>query len=265
MTTIRVASDLHLEFFRNDVAELASHFLPKDNRDHQAVLVLAGDISARPGQLLDFLAICDERFAAVLYVPGNHEYYRHDINEWDRAANSWEAGLKRTRIAAGGVGTAELLGVHFVACTLWGDGGNDKKEHAIVGAGLADFKVIRRGGRTFTVADMQSLNQQHRSGLVVALRQAKSPAVVVTHHLPSHSLCHPRFGTLLNGGFASACDGLMRGDLAPALWIHGHTHDSMDSMVGRTRVVCNPAGYQPEWGSAFNEYFAAPKFVEVAA
>ena len=32
----------------------------------------------------------------------------------------------------------------------------------------------------------------------------------------------------------------------PALWVHGHTHDSCDYQVGVTRVVCNPRGYEDE-------------------
>ena len=31
----------------------------------------------------------------------------------------------------------------------------------------------------------------------------------------------------------------------PALWLHGHTHDSFDYRLGATRVVCNPRGYAP--------------------
>jgi hypothetical protein len=29
----------------------------------------------------------------------------------------------------------------------------------------------------------------------------------------------------------------------PRLWIHGHTHESFDYKIGKTRVVCNPRGY----------------------
>jgi hypothetical protein len=32
----------------------------------------------------------------------------------------------------------------------------------------------------------------------------------------------------------------------PKLWIHGHTHDSFDYMVGETRVICHPKGYPKE-------------------
>jgi hypothetical protein len=27
------------------------------------------------------------------------------------------------------------------------------------------------------------------------------------------------------------------------LWTHGHTHEDFDYMVGSTRIVCNPRGY----------------------
>ena len=30
-----------------------------------------------------------------------------------------------------------------------------------------------------------------------------------------------------------------------ALWIHGHMHNSVDVTVGETRVLANPAGYNP--------------------
>lgn len=46
----------------------------------------------------------------------------------------------------------------------------------------------------------------------------------------------------------------------PKLWIHGHTHESVDYRVGRTRVVCNPHGYA---GHAVNARFDPRFTVEV--
>lgn len=265
MSLLRIASDLHLEFFRDEMPRLVEHFLPPDERDASAVLVLAGDISSRPGQLLDFLAAVEERFAAVIYVPGNHEYYGHDYHEWNRACDGWGKGLKRTLLAGGQTITKDLGGFRFIASTLWGDGGQSDEERNDLQRGLADFRVIRWASRRFTPKDMADLSRQHLSNIAASLRDPGRdgrPAVVVTHHLPSFSLCHPRFGARINAGFATGCDNLMRGDDAPMLWIHGHTHDTMDTVVGRTRVVCNPAGYQPEWGTAHNSF--SPKFIELA-
>jgi Icc-related predicted phosphoesterase len=33
---------------------------------------------------------------------------------------------------------------------------------------------------------------------------------------------------------------------AVQLWVHGHTHDSVDLDIAGTRVVCNPRGYAPD-------------------
>ena len=45
-----------------------------------------------------------------------------------------------------------------------------------------------------------------------------------------------------SSGFASHADDLV--GMGAALWVHGHTHDSMTwEDGGGTLVVCNPAGY----------------------
>lgn len=31
----------------------------------------------------------------------------------------------------------------------------------------------------------------------------------------------------------------------PSAWLFGHTHESMDVMIGDTRCLSNPYGYQP--------------------
>ena len=51
------------------------------------------------------------------------------------------------------------------------------------------------------------------------------------------------------------------GEHGPDLWIHGHTHDTIDRDLHGTRVVCNPSGYRQEYGTVFNLF--GPKFVEV--
>jgi Icc-related predicted phosphoesterase len=33
-------------------------------------------------------------------------------------------------------------------------------------------------------------------------------------------------------------------DHGPDLWVHGHTHNSFDYILGKTRVVVNPYGYK---------------------
>jgi len=46
----------------------------------------------------------------------------------------------------------------------------------------------------------------------------------------------------VSAAFASNMDGFIL-EHQPRLWIHGHTHESFDYEIGKTRVVCNPRGY----------------------
>ena len=54
-----------------------------------------------------------------------------------------------------------------------------------------------------------------------------------------------RFNRDFNGAYASNLEGVVE-DGRPALWVHGHTHDSCDYTLGDTGVVCNPRGYDDE-------------------
>lgn len=262
---LRVASDLHIEGNRGQKMDsIANTFLPAHEDDKSSILVLAGDISSYPAQLVEFLSAVESRFLAVVFVPGNHEFYNHDINEWKQSTQKlFDLTLKNTYAALDNVRNEAILGINFVFGTLWGDGGKTKQEQHSVDNGLNDFHLIRNGQERYKVLDMIELNNRDRKSLDQFLVDADTtmPVVVVTHHIPSYALCHPRFGNSITGGFASSCDDLMV-DGSPNLWIHGHTHDTMDKMFYGTRIVCNPYGYRYENNkSSFNSYSA--KFIDV--
>jgi len=69
--------------------------------------------------------------------------------------------------------------------------------------------------------------------------------VVVGHHAPSKSSTHPRYAdeVIMNGGYSTALDEFIMDHPQIKLWTHGHTHEDFDYMVGSTRIVCNPRGY----------------------
>lgn len=69
--------------------------------------------------------------------------------------------------------------------------------------------------------------------------------VVCTHHAPSRQSTHPRYKheQLMNGAYSSELDEYILDHPQIKLWTHGHTHEDFDYMIGTTRVVCNPRGY----------------------
>jgi predicted MPP superfamily phosphohydrolase len=268
---IRIASDLHLEAFRGrDMESLIVDVLPSDPQDVESVLVLAGDISADPNQLLDFLRLIEVRFSQVIYIPGNHEYYRHEYHAWNKTMDDrFTAVLTKTQWANDKVGFYIHEGQAFIFATMWTEGGRTLDERAKVGACLNDFRLISMGQRPFTVSQMKLYHQQQKTEIVQLLQdyQATIRPIVITHHMPSYMLCHPRFGTDINGGFAAECDDILHEDYAPPIWIYGHTHDCGDRVLHgtKTRLVANPMGYPSEFSpnSPYNKYKNGPFFVEV--
>lgn len=90
----------------------------------------------------------------------------------------------------------------------------------------------------------------HEAMLDVIMETYKTMApwqsmVVVGHHAPSKLSTHPRYARekLMNGGYSSDLSEFMLDRPAIKLWIHGHTHESFDYMIGTCRIVCNPRGY----------------------
>jgi Icc-related predicted phosphoesterase len=69
--------------------------------------------------------------------------------------------------------------------------------------------------------------------------------VVVGHHAPSKMSTHPRYAdeVIMNGGYSTALDEFIMDHPQIKLWTHGHTHEDFDYMIGSTRIVCNPRGY----------------------
>lgn len=229
---LHILSDLHLEFSKFEP--------PATGAD---IIILAGDI----GKGSDGVYWAREAFPdkEVVYVPGNHEFY----------------GYRRPEALAMMRDAAQKVGVHlldeddlvignmrFIGCTLWTDFllfGEVKKSTAMIGGQLYlnDFRVIREGSvERFTPARSIEL---HKRSLMWLRSKLDEPfdgkTIVVTHHLPSKQSVVDRFkDVLLSACFASNLDCLF-GKMD--LWVHGHTHDSLDYEVSGTRVICNPRGY----------------------
>lgn len=230
---LHVLNDLHIEF--------ADFEPPATDAD---IVVLAGDI----GVGLDGLSWAKAHFTdkPVIYVPGNHEFYHHDlalVEEMKACATDSIHVLDDDSV--------ELGEARFLGSVLWTDFalfGETDKYFAMQRArqGMNDFAVIQDHGRRFTPDDAVRRHVASRAWLAERLREPfDGKTVVVTHHAPSSGSVPPRFARdLLTPAFASNLEDLMDGGRVQ-LWIHGHTHDPFDYEIHGTRVVCNPRGYAP--------------------
>ena len=258
---IRLASDIHLEHCMRKWDEphvglrlFLQEVLPQDDRDKESLLVLAGDITglARLDPRL-FLQYLSPRFEKVVYIPGNHEFYGYPIEKWEEDRKAVAGAFHNVTVT----GNGDVIGTHcgeftLFATTLWTQCGMLGSVEEYVCSQMIDFKYILKEGHPVSVDYIRGLSTKQVESLQKALEWCPTKSIVATHHLPSFSLCDPRFG---NGPedslFASNYDRLLSGDKAPVLWMHGHTHARVDRKLGDTWVRCNPAGYPGEFGSGY--------------
>ena len=231
---LHILNDLHIEF---------EDFTPPET--DADIVILAGDIGVGLGGLQWAEAQFPDR--PVIYVPGNHEFYHHDIaliDELKAQAPAHIHVLNDDQVV--------IDGVRFLGSILWADFalfGEADKFFAMQAARqrMTDFEIIQNHGQCFTPEDAIRLHNDSRDWLAAMLTESfDGKTVVVTHHAPSSQSVHPRYARdLLTPAFASNLENLMEGERV-ALWAHGHMHESFDYEIYGTRVVCNPRGYAPE-------------------
>ena len=256
---IAYASDLHLEF----------QHITLNNTENADVLVLAGDICtvkhfhSRPEMELayhEFFKNVSEQFKHVVYVVGNHEHYHyqfvHTVNDLKRKL----ADFKNIYVLDNEV--FDIENYTFVGSTLWTDM-NDECPLTMNAASFAmpDFKIVKYfdGVNYMKFTPQQSVREHAKSlGYIKHVirncndkdNYLERDVIVVTHHSPSPKSIHSKFAheTLMNGAFHSNLEYLMEMADNVKVWIHGHTHDPFDYVVGVTNVLCNPRGYPKENG-----------------
>ena len=197
----------------------------------------------------------------MIYVPGNHEFYHHDIALIDELKSE-----APDNIHVMDDDQVIINGVRFLGSILWTDFalfGEADKFFAMQTARqrMTDFSIIQNHGHRFTPEDAIRLHTASRDWLAAMLAEPfGGKTVVVTHHAPSSQSVHPRYARdLLTPAFASNLENLMDGDRA-ALWVHGHRHEFFDYEIYGTRVVCNPRGYARE---ALNPDFRSDWVIEI--
>jgi Icc-related predicted phosphoesterase len=246
---IKLVSDLHLEFSDINI---------KNDNDYD-VLILGGDIlvaeylkrenGERGKRFHDFLKRVSFQFPHVVYVAGNHEFYNGKFYDCLDILESLKDLYPNIYFLENGART--IGDVTFIGCTLWTDMNKaDPLTLLHVSQMMNDFRAIRNDKAGYRPWSTEDAVRRHRLSLeyisAVVAEKHDQKFVVVGHHSPSHQSIHPQYhyDQIMNGGYHSNLDEFILDRPQIKLWTHGHTHHPFDYMIGETRIVCNPRGYE---------------------
>ena len=240
---LHILGDLHLEFAEFDV--------PKTDAN---VVIISGDLNV--GERGLGWALENFRNQEVIYVIGNHEYYRGAIPKLTDKLRKNSEGTNIHILENDEIIIGDVL---FLGCTLWSDFQLlNNLDIAVIAAlqMMNDYSLIRLSSkyRKIRPSDTAIWHRNSRKWLAGKLKnreETKKKTVVITHHAPSILSVPLRFkNDQLSAAFASEMSGFLT-EMGINLWVHGHIHDSSDYHIGKTRVLCNPRGYAHEQNPNF--------------
>ena len=265
---IKVVSDLHLEFSDCNIK----------NDENCDVLILSGDILVAedlydypspdpytPGGMSsygrrvassarynDFFKRVSFQFPHVIYIAGNHEFYH---GKWSKSVEFLRDffAKKFSNVYYLERDIKTIDDVTFIGGTLWTD--MNKMDpitlHAVRDM-MNDYRLIRNDDKGYTALKPADTVIRHRETLgyikTIVEGMHDEKFVVVGHHSPSFQSVHEQYKNefTMNGAYHSSLEEFILDRPQIKLWTHGHTHHAYDYMIGETRIVCNPRGYQTD-------------------
>ena len=233
MVKFQIVSDIHIEYKSNEVPDPLTLITPSAD-----ILVLAGDIGSfyKLDQLKSFLQKLCPYFKVVLYVSGNHEYYKQQGYQ----PETMRVLLKRfinieksiNNLYVLNRSCAQIGDVCIVGCTLW-------SKPAIH---IPNFIVRIQGMNTnlYTQKFNSDLEYIKRMTTYCAKKQLK--LLVVTHHCPTYSVITSKKKYKYISLYASHLDDLLTQDKVHT-WVCGHIHSNFDLITeGGTHLIGNQKG-----------------------
>jgi Icc-related predicted phosphoesterase len=246
MTKFQIASDLHIEYKNNEVPDPLTLITPTAD-----VLILAGDIGSfyKYDQLKSFLQKLCPYFKVVLYVPGNHEYYKQQGYQ----AQQMNILLKRFMKIEKSINNLYVLNrssvqiddVCIVGCTLWSDATTV----------IPKFIVRVQSMNSLLYKQKFDSDLEYIEKMIEYCKKKNLKLLVITHHCPTYSVITSRkkkkdkYISL----YASHLDHLLTDDQVHT-WVCGHIHSNFDKITeGGTHLVGNQKGKPKDHITDYNK------------
>jgi predicted phosphodiesterase len=273
-----LASDIHLEFGDIELNNTEGADVLILSGDICVAKDLAFKDYERSKKWMKFFENCSEQFDNVIYIMGNHEHYHGDFAKSYVQLRDALSELSNVHVME-----KEFVSfggdVTFIAGTLWTDM-NKEDPHTLysIKGYMNDYRVIENsdtqvhykvpvyglnedGSTNYKEARINEFHTRHgkftpEQSVIehkamlklideVVANLPNEKFVVVGHHAPSKLSTKPKYqdDTMVNGAYSSDLSEFIMDRPQIKYWTHGHTHDAFDYMIGSTRIVCNPRGY----------------------
>jgi hypothetical protein len=228
----------------------------------------------------NFFENCCKQFPTVIYIMGNHEHYHGDFAKTYNILKTYLKYLPNLHILEKEI--LKIDDVTFIGGTLWTDM-NDSDSLTLFNAKgmISDFNIIKnsnhvvyhnvplyeedengnfkkdakgyknqigvkKGPKRGQFLPEDSVEEHHKMmDYIKHVLKKEQKYVICGHHTPSWKSCHEKYinDKLMNGAYHSELSEFILDRPEIKLWIHGHTHENFDYMIGDTRIVCNTRGY----------------------
>jgi Icc-related predicted phosphoesterase len=240
---IQVLSDLHQELG-----------LPQITFQDADLVIMAGDINLGTKGIEWIRSAISS--IPVIYVLGNHEYYK---GSYPKTLNGIRDLAANTNVHLLENGCAVIGDITFHGATLWTDFallGDSRTNGSICQGKMNDYKQIRRDPSYSKLRSIDTyiIHQHSLKWLVTSLESSITKKnIVVTHHAPSgRSIPEHLKSDILSSAYASNLEPVIL-KYQPQYWIHGHIHVPMRYEISATTVLCNPHGYMTDPDNGFDK------------
>ncbi len=233
---IQYCSDLHLEFWQNEMYLRSNPIIPKGE-----ILLLAGDIGLlsvlkKYDWFFDYIS---DNFKTTYWIPGNHEYYGSDISVW---SGIFCEEIRHNIFLVNNY-TAKHGNIKFIFSTLWSK--ISKGNEVEIQNSLGDYSLVRKQNRKLMVAETNDLHDQAFAFLEAEVKSMKDEkGFIMTHHIPTFINYPEKYLDIaLREAFAVELSDFIKTS-GLDYWLYGHHHfNTKNFSIGKTQLITNQLGY----------------------
>ncbi len=246
---VQIVSDLHIEYKNNSIPNPLDYITPVAPN-----LILAGDIGTfyKYEQLFGFLSLLSTMFSHIIYVLGNHEYYKPKqfdkeitpltFGDIKKLSNQMQTKIPNLWILDNS--TVRIGDYWIIGSTLWSDIKVNIPKHIVKIHGMTT-DIYHKKFESSVKFITEEIKKCEDRGL---------RAIVVTHYIPSYNLftSHKHNDKYISL-YTSDLNHIIKSPIDT--WIAGHIHSNFDTKINNVRLVSNQYGKPRDNINNFSKQF----------